>query len=166
MFHYHSNRMYSAQSSCKYDRLSILFYDSSYHIMHVVCDIQEVEFVRGESPSARDWAYDGANDRANDWAIERSSDRASDRAIARAIERSSDRAIEWSSDRASERSCDRASNRAIERSSDKCNDRRELIMSPAPDVLITYWLVCCAAFFKTKSSKTLPMLKHNEKDHL
>ena len=66
MFHYHSNRMYSAQSSCKYDRLSILFYDSSYHIMHVVCDIQEVEFVRGESPSARDGAYDGANDRAID----------------------------------------------------------------------------------------------------
>ena len=40
-----------------------------------------------------------------------------------------------------------------------------MTITRAPDVHLRRWLVQSAAFFKTKSSKTLPMLKYNEKDN-
>ena len=80
----------------------------------------------------------------------------------RTIERSSNRAIERSSIRASERSSDRPSHRAIEQSSDRTSDHKELIITWAPEVLLTCWLVRCATIFKTNLSKKSPMLSYSK----
>ena len=109
--------------------------------------LQRVEFLRPDSAQVIE--------RWHDRAIERSTDRSSDRAI----ERPSDRAAERTSDRATEQPSDRA----IERpSDDRATERSTVIVSRAPEVHLTRWLVRCAAFFKTSLSNTLPMLVYRQ----
>ena len=95
---------------------------------------------------------------ASERSIERSSDRASDRAI----ERSSNRAIERAIDRAIERSSEWLGDRAIERAIEWSSDQNKLIITRAPEVLLTIWLASFAAFFKTHLSKTSLMLKYTK----
>ena len=93
---------------------------------------------------------------------QRSTDRPIDRPSDRAIDRSTDRATERPSDRATDRPIDRAA----ERPSDRATERPKIIITRAPEVHFRLCLMHSAAFFKTKSSKTLPMLNSKEKDCL
>ena len=79
------------------------------------------------------------------------------------LRRGSVQAIERSVDRSSDGSRERSRYRevhvrATERSSDRATERWKLIITRAPDVHLTRWLVGFATFFKTSRSNTIPTL--------
>ena len=76
------------------------------------------------------------------------------------------RHVLWSQDMSCHHETCLVITRHVLSSVDQPTERPKVVITRAPDVHLRQWLVHSAAFFKTKSSKILPMPNSHEKDHL